>query len=1006
MTQPRYKGLFPIAIVCVLMYAFFFSTTIVFADEPAPPANTEEAIDLSTDENLTDPSPEIEEDQGDGQAEASDAGTTAPASSQDEQVNPAEGPDAKEALSEGEAGTLPEQELPNDDPVETSDQTLAVDESAPVALEQLPTDTTVVVVIDDQIEPLATQEAASALELGDPMWCPAGSKPGDPGCSASYTSLASLLADLRAQNGGTGVAQDGTIWIEDSYVSSVNDPTAVVFTLNGTTLTSWANHALTLQGGWNGLTNSTGTLSGVSDFFVPVRILNWNNTVSINNINVSTSTANGITVTTSGTSASGDVGAINLDNVTSNNSTGHGALLSNHSAGSNNGNITVTASIFNGNSSNGLVANSNGTITLHNVTANTNGSNGASLNDSNGTGAIALTGTNVFNGNTLSGLRAVSTSAITSVTSLTANNNGSYGALLNNSSGTGNVMLSGTNGFSSNTLDGLRVISTGNITSSGSLTADSNSQYGVFLNNSSGTGYISLAGTITLNNSSWDGLRALSNANIDISANLTANNNRYGVFLNNSTGAGNIAFTGTNTFSGNTNDGLRVLSAGNITSTTSLTANDNDRYGVYLDNTAGSGSISLVGINTFSSNDLSGLNVLSNGVISLANLTANNNGSSGNPGFRYGAYVDNCTGTAGVTLSGSNDFSGNYSTGLVILTNGAIVANSLTASDNGNTGNSNPNYGYGAYLDNSTGAASVKLTGASVFNSNYSSGLLVNSQKDVTLNSITAGADVTAGNGGHGVLILSGSTVSLTGTNHMIGNLFSGVHVTAVGDINIYNPTANANGQHGFYVETTNGNTSLRCGYGEDNGLYGVNAAQNKALYLFSMNFNGNALGSVNLDGGDVYTYPGGCGADPNKHSLGDQKLSLHTLFVSGAQERITLDCRLYSGTQLILPNGDSALIPCPSAESASLQSLSKANLPGELPDGWVYGSGFALELGDTLGGQVSLAFVIPDGMSVDTLAILFWNGSQWVEVAGARINAGRFEAQVDYTGIFVLVGK
>jgi len=28
------------------------------------------------------------------------------------------------------------------------------------------------------------------------------------------------------------------------------------------------------------------------------------------------------------------------------------------------------------------------------------------------------------------------------------------------------------------------------------------------------------------------------------------------------------------------------------------------------------------------------------------------------------------------------------------------------------------------------------------------------------------------------------------------------------------------------------------------------------------------------------------------------------------------------------------------------------------------------------------------------------------VELAGARINAGRFEAQVDYTGIFVLVGK
>ena len=994
MTRHRSRSLFSIVLVCVLMYTFLFGATTVFADEPTPAANPEETTALSTDESQSEPPAEIEAEQGDEQAEAPDAGPTASAGPQDEQANPAEGSIAVEALPEGEAGT----------PFEPLEQALDM-----VALEQLPTDTTVVVVIDDQVEPLATQAAASALELGDPLWCPADSKPGGPGCTGSYTSLASLLTYLRAQNGGTGVDQDGTIWIEDSYASSVNDPTAANFTLNGTTLTTWAQHALTLQGGWNGLTNSTGTVSGVSDFFVPIRILNWNNTVSINDINVSTptSTTHGITVTTSGTSASGDVGAIHLDHVTSNNSTGHGALLSNHSAAANNGNITVTASTFNGNSGNGLVVNSNGTITLHNVTANTNGANGASLNDSNGTGAIALTGTNVFNGNTLSGLRAVSTSDITSTTSLTADGNGMYGAFLNNSSGTGKVTLSGTNSFNNNTLDGLRVFSTSHITGSGSLTADANGQYGVFLNNTSGTGSISLAGTITLTNNTTDGLRALSNADISIAATLTATkNNRYGVFLNNSTGTGNIAFTGTNTFSGNANDGLRALSAGNITSTTGLTASNNDRYGVYLDNTTGTGSIRLAGTNTFSSNSLSGLSLLSDGAISLANLSAHNNGSSGNPGFRYGVYVDNRTGTAGVTIGGSNDFSGNYSTGLVVLTHGAIVANDLTASDNGNTGNSNPNYGYGAYLDNSSGAASVKLTGASVFNSNYASGLLVNSQQDVSLNSITAGAGFTTGNGAHGILVISGSTVSLTGANNMSGNLLDGLHVTALGDINIYYPTANANGQHGVYVETTQGNSSLRCGQVNDNGLYGVNAAQNRALYLFSMDFNGNALGGVHVDGGDVYTYPGGCGADLSKHSLGDQGLGLNTVFVSGVQEQITLDCRLYSGTKLILPNGDSALIPCPSGEFARLQSLPKADLPGGLPQGWVYASGFAMELDDTLSSQVSLSFVIPDGMSPDTLAILFWDGDEWTEVAGARTNAGRFEAQVDHPGTFVLVGR
>jgi len=120
----------------------------------------------------------------------------------------------------------------------------------------------------------------------------------------------------------------------------------------------------------------------------------------------------------------------------------------------------------------------------------------------------------------------------------------------------------------------------------------------------------------------------------------------------------------------------------------------------------------------------------------------------------------------------------------------------------------------------------VKLTGASVFNSNYASGLLVNSQQDVSLNSITAGAGFATGNGAHGILVISGGAVSLTGANNMSGNLLDGLHVTALGDINIYYPTAIANGQHGVYVETTQGNSSLRCGQVNDNGLYGVNAAK------------------------------------------------------------------------------------------------------------------------------------------------------------------------------------
>jgi len=42
-----------------------------------------------------------------------------------------------------------------------------------------------------------------------------------------------------------------------------------------------------------------------------------------------------------------------------------------------------------------------------------------------------------------------------------------------------------------------------------------------------------------------------------------------------------------------------------------------------------------------------------------------------------------------------------------------------------------------------------------------------------------------------------------------------------------------------------------------------------------------------------------------------------------------------------------------------------------------------------------------------DSLAILFWDGSSWVEVAGGHSTGdGRFEAGTNHTGTFVLVSK
>ncbi len=514
-------------------------------------------------------------------------------------------------------------------------------------------------------------------------------------------------------------------------------------------------------------------------------------------------------------------------------------MLSNNSAGSS-GNIKVTGkSSFNGNSRNGLVANSNGNITLENVAADNNGENGASLNNKDGSGTITLTGVNSFNGNTLSGLRAVSMKEI-NIAGLTATKNGSYGALVNNSTGAGSVKLSGINVFTGNTLDGLRVISAGSISNTGDLTAGSNGQYGAFLRNTAGTASITLGGTIVVSQNTWDGLRAVSNSDFVISADLTATDNiRHGVFINNSTGTGNVKMTGTNIFTGNTLDGLRVISAGSITSTGKLTAEKN-RYGIYLDNTAGTGYVKLEGTNSFGANR------------------------------RDGAYIK------------SN------------------------------------------------------------------------------------------------------------------------------GDITVKNATASTNKQNGFNLETTNGATALWCGKSENNGAYGVNVTLNKKLYLFGMAFSGNTLGDVNVDGGSVLygdcsgtlAKSPGCDTEPKS----DLNPGINVVSVTGAQEQVGLSCQFYTGTKLILPNGDFVFIPCPTGDFASLTALTDVVQP--LPGGSTFETGLTLEITPSVDGLITISFMIPTDKLDADLAILFWNGSEWVEVDNAKKKGDSFEAKVERAGLYVLVSK
>jgi len=158
--------------------------------------------------------------------------------------------------------------------------------------------------------------------------------------------------------------------------------------------------------------------------------------------------------------------------------------------------------------------------------------------------------------------------------------------------------------------------------------------------------------------------------------------------------------------------------------------------------------------NNFNGNGTFGLDVVTWGSISLSNVSAQGNGS-------WGIYLDNTfTGlTSGVAMVNTQyqSINGNASYGLYILTNGAITLNQIDSSSNGS---------YGAYLIN-TGVSTVKtmtLTNRT-FDGNADDGLYAINKGPVLIYSLWA-SNNTVGAGGSGAYISNtGGTVTLASSS-------------------------------------------------------------------------------------------------------------------------------------------------------------------------------------------------------------------------------------------------
>ncbi len=721
--------------------------------------------------------------------------------------------------------------------------------ASPTVLSQVPAGTNVVVVNDRGHKvSLASQEAAKIVATNDPLWCPTGVAPksGIGGCTLTQVSFNGGLLPLIS-----GKTVNGTIWIESGPVS---DGSSVTLAGLGSTLT----HALTINGGWNGISGSTmmNPLTP-SIFSVPLEI-DWSAPVTLNNITISgATTGTGLTVTTTG--------SILLNNVDAIGNTGIGANLDNTSASSAQPVTLTGVNVFSENGATGLQVYSKGAIKASNLVVDDNFDWGANLDNSSAAAAqpVTLTGTNEFKYNDSTGL-GINSKGVITLSNITSSNNGGDGMFIQDTYGLPgspqNVTLTGYGIFNNNWLSGLEVYTYGGITIA-NLFAHDNGQsgtqgFGAYLNNygdlshfPNGVATLPKAVTISVTGSNPDtdlrnnysgGLAVYSLGAINLTglmADGTVNGN--GVTLENDyTGAvGGITIGGWGASSNNNLNGYGwyILSKGAITAT-SLWGIGNGGYGAYINNTAGNAVVTLgtpggIGFSYNTGGD--GLDVYSHGVITLNNVNADGNGGNG-------AILENdYTGVSGITIKDtaaySPSFDSNGSDGLDVYSNGTITIMDTDAEYNGQSNfyaadQGDPidfpiddSIGFGVYIDNTGGAGSVvigtsRANWCNSMSGNFQSGLEVYSNGSVTLSNMcnddNGGYDSPTGyndslDHGYGALVdnstaLTPKPVTLKGSNDFDDNFDTGLYIYSQGVITVNNLYAsNSPAAEGAYLDNT-----------------------------------------------------------------------------------------------------------------------------------------------------------------------------------------------------------
>jgi len=407
--------------------------------------------------------------------------------------------------------------------------------------------------------------------------------------------------------------------------------------------------------------------------------------------------------------------SVTLTNLQSNYNSDHGLAYINYNPAATlttNTNLKTWSNTFNSNGLTGISITSPGHVSLNNTDALYNQGNGILTTANIKNVAIA---NGVFNYNGLSGVRILSSGNVI-LTNVDASGNGwdgvpgdEYGVYINNSTGTGNVTITTsasylTNAFNDNGTTGLYITTKGLIAINNTQ-AYYNSEYGMYMNNV----HAPLARNVTLTNAT------------------AINNLDDGIYT---TSKGTITFNRV-TANNNQSNGIYATTLGAI-SFSNITANNNFGSGVWIDGCPGGVCTSLVNFtlggagNTFNNNGDDGLGVYTKGTISLRNVSAADN--------LFGVYLFNDYGgvTNGVTISNSGTYRNiieRNKYGLNIYTRGNISLTWVFVNENE----------YGAELDNSNATVARVLTMTNCdFNGNESTGLFTNIRGNIIANSIIA----------------------------------------------------------------------------------------------------------------------------------------------------------------------------------------------------------------------------------------------------------------------------